>query len=287
VTEQDEAPGAARRVLRWLSVLLLVGLMVGAGHQILRWEPQYLPIRVVTVDGELQRLSPKRLQATVIDHLHGGIVTQDLGELKEAVEALAWVRSASLRRVWPDRLDLTVVEHKPLCRWGEDGLVSDEGVVFRPPVTEFPKGLPTLAAVDERAPLLVARYRAWSPRFAARGLAIERMLLDARGAWSIRTDAGFGLALGKLEVEERAGRFLRAWPSLDAVGSPEQVDMRYSNGLSVRWNLTENGAQEGARAQAATRGEPGSGASGGRSGGSHPGRVAARIHDFLPRSPRS
>jgi cell division protein FtsQ len=223
----------------------------------------------------------------VIDHLHGGIVTQDLGELKEAVEALAWVRSASLRRVWPDRLDLTVVEHKPLCRWGEDGLVSDQGVVFRPPVTELPKGLPTLAAVDDRAPLLVARYRAWSPRFAARGLGIERMLLDARGAWSLRTGAGFELALGKLEVEERAGRFLRAWPSLAAVGSPEQVDMRYSNGLSVRWNMSESGAPEDARAQAAILGEPGTVAGGGRPVNSHPDRVSARIHDFLPRSPRS
>jgi len=142
-------------VLRWIGSLLSLGVMASAGYQLLVWEPEYLPIRVVSVDGELRHLSTQLLQSTVVDRLRGGIVTQDLGTLKESVEALSWVRSASLRRLWPDHIELSVVEHEPLARWGSDGLVSAEGVVFRPPASELPLALPLLDADDSLAPELV------------------------------------------------------------------------------------------------------------------------------------
>ena len=248
----DGAPNPLRRLLRWASALVLLGLMAGAGHQMLRWEPSYLPVRVVSVAGELQRLSAERLQETLIEHLRGGIVTQDLAELKEAVEALPWVSTASLRRMWPDRIELTVKEHVPLARWGEDGLVSTEGVVFRPPAAEIPSRLPLLTAADARAPELAQRLQEWRPLLAGLGLGIERIGLDARGAWAMHVDAGFELALGKLQVEARMSRFVSAWPSLARTGRLALVDMRYANGLAVTWDL-ERQESPGPKAQAATR----------------------------------
>lgn len=231
----DPRPGVTGQLLRWLAAALMLGVMAGGGHWFLQREAEYLPVRVVTVDGQVRRLSRERLEETVIGHLNGGILTQDLEALKSAVEALPWVRSASLRRIWPDRLELAVVEHEPLSRWGDAALVTADGVVFRPPIADFPPGLPRLAGSDERAPEVVRRYLDLAPRFVARGLAIDNLECDARGAWSARLAQGFTLALGKLEVDERARRFLRAYPSLAAAGRPATVDMRYSNGLTVVW----------------------------------------------------
>jgi cell division protein FtsQ len=150
------------------------------------------------------------------------------------------VRTASLRRFWPDRIELTVVEHQPLARWGEDGLVSLEGIVFRPPASELPGALPMLMSHDNRAPELTHRYQAWKPRFAEHGLDIERIRVDARGAWTVDTNAGFDLALGTMQIEERVSRFLNAWPLLAAAGRFNTVDMRYSNGIAVVWEEESN-----------------------------------------------
>lgn len=261
-SRSNGAPSIAGRLLRWALALTLLAVMSWGGHQMLRWEPDYLPIRVVNVDGELKRLSPGQLQSTVIAHLHGGIITQDLDKLKEAVEALAWVRSAHLRRMWPDRLELNVVEHVPFARWGDDALVSSDGAVFRPLATELPQGLVLLAGPDARAPELVEHLQKWLPRFAAQSLRIESIRLDARGAWTMATDVGFDLALGKREVEDRVDRFLSAWPSLSLVGHPAMVDMRYSNGLAVTWNPAREdqrgGSEQAAIPEAAApRGVPG------------------------------
>lgn len=230
-----EAPSLGRRLLRWVSAVVLLALMTSGGYALMLWEPQQLPVRIVTVDGEVKHLSVQGLQQTVLDHLDGGILTQDLAELKAAVEELAWVRSASLRRHWPDRLEIAVVEHEALARWGKDGLVTADGVVFRPDEDSFPSGLRMLHGLDEHAPEVVARFLAWEPRLAALELQVDELFLDARRAWSLRCSAGFSLALGKTRTEERIARFIRAYPQLAAAGMPSVVDMRYSNGLAVRW----------------------------------------------------
>jgi len=231
-----EAPHLGRRLLGWFWALGLLTLLVGGGYMLRLWEPQHLPVRMVTVDGEVKRLKPQRLKATVVAHINGGILTQDLGELKQAVEVMPWVRSASLRRHWPDRLELEVVEQVAVARWGEDALVSPDGVVFRPEVGDFPHGLPKLSGPKEHALATVERLQSWEPRLEPLDLEIEELANDARGAWTLHLSNGITLALGKAEVEERFSRFLRVYPKLAAPGMPAQVDMRYSNGLAIRWD---------------------------------------------------
>jgi cell division protein FtsQ len=224
-----------RRLLRWLLALGLLSMLGAAARLVVVWEPQRLPVRVVTVDGEVEHLRPEQLQATVIEHLNGGILTQDLTQLKAAAEAMPWVRSASLRRHWPDRLELAVVEEVPLARWGKDALVSADGVVFRPPAHDFPQGLPELSGRDEESQRIVEHFQSWEKRLASLDLRIEELTCDARGAWTLHLSRGLTLALGKAQVEERISRFLRVYPELIRVGMPSLIDMRYSNGLAIRW----------------------------------------------------
>ena len=237
VTDRDRVVGGpswGRRLVRWAWAVGLLSLLGGSGYLLMLWEPRELPVRVVTVTGALKHLSSHQLQKAVIAHLSGGILTQDLAELKTAVEAMPWVRSASLRRRWPDRLELSVVERVALARWGKDALVGADGVIFKPAASDFPQRLPKLSGTSRDAPKLVQHLLAWKPQLRALGLEIETLSLDARGAWTLRLSAGFGLALGKVRVQERISRFIRAYPVLTRIGVPSLIDMRYSNGLAVR-----------------------------------------------------
>jgi len=230
-----EAPTPGRRLVRWVWALGLLSLLGAGGYLLILWEPQRLPVRVVTVDGVLKYLSSPCLQEAVITRLDGGILTQDLAGLQTAVEAIPWVRSASLRRRWPDRLELAVVERIALARWGEAALIDADGVIFRPKMGDLPRGLPRLSGREQDALALVQRLVDWAPRLRALGLEIESLARDARGAWTLRLSAGFSLALGKERVRERLSRFIRVYPRLAATGRPLLIDMRYSNGLAIRW----------------------------------------------------
>ena len=60
----------------------------------------------------------------------GGFVSADLDRLRSAVEALAWVDRARVRRLWPDRIRIEIVEQQAAARWGEDGLLNTRGELF-------------------------------------------------------------------------------------------------------------------------------------------------------------
>jgi len=235
-------PTPGRRLARWMWALGLLSLLGGGGYLLMLWEPQRLPVRVVTVDGALRHLSSRCLKETVTTRLDGGILTQDLVGLKTAVEAIPWVRSVSLRRRWPDRLELRVVERVALARWGKGALIDADSAIFKPEADDIPQGLPRLSGRDQDARELVQRLLDWEPRLRALGLEIETLARDARGAWTLRLSAGFSLALGKERVQERILRFIRVYARLAATGVPLLMDMRYGNGLAIRWAETGGGA---------------------------------------------
>jgi cell division protein FtsQ len=48
----------------------------------------------------------------------------DVDEARARLEALPWVKSADVRRVWPNRIHVRVVERKPVALWQMDGAVA-------------------------------------------------------------------------------------------------------------------------------------------------------------------
>lgn len=230
---QDRGGGGSR--LRALVGILAFAAMGSALWLLDRWEPRLLPVRVIEVEGELHHHSSQLLQETLSERLDGGILTANLQELKEAAEELPWVGHASLRRVWPDTLKVRVEEHRPIARWNADGLVTAEGIVFRPSGGVMPAGLPLLEGDDRQAPEVVEHYLKWRDELMLVGHLIQTLSLDPRGDWRVGLVMGTELRLGTGPVETRLARFIASAPQLEAAGQLQVVDLRYANGFSVKW----------------------------------------------------
>jgi cell division protein FtsQ len=200
-----------------------------------------MPIRVIEVQGELHSHSSQMLQQTIGERLKGGLLTANLLDLKQAADGISWVGESSIRRVWPDRLQVRVEEHKPVARWNDADLVTTEGLVFHPRGGAVPAGLPTLEGDDRRAPEVVARYLQWRDDLMLVGHLIQTLAVDARGAWALDLVSGVRLELGTEHVDQRLQRFLANATQLEAAGEPKIVDLRYSNGFSVTWRRSDAG----------------------------------------------
>jgi cell division protein FtsQ len=204
----------------------------------------WLNIRVIQLEGDLQRNNVATLRANAAPRLSGNVVSIDLDRARAAFEAVPWVRQATLRRVWPDRLAVQLVEHRPVALWlAEDGserLVNDQGEVFEANLGDVEdEDLPQFSGPDGSAGSMLSLYRRLAPLFAEHGLPLQALRLSGRGSWSLQADTGARVQLGRGsedEVVARSERFLRTLgPLTERFGSAlEHADLRHADGYAVR-----------------------------------------------------
>ncbi len=227
-----------RRVYRWGLALLLFGGMA-IGLQTLSdvlTDPRVLPLKRVRIEGQMTNLDRAELERSVADVARGSFFTVDLQKVWEAARGLPWVGEVRVRRVWPDGLRIRVTERVAVARWGDDGLLTAAGEVFRPSAKTIPQGLPRLSGEDDRAPEVLRVYRDVAQRLAPLGLELSELRLDPRGGWRLLLADGLTVAMGGGESTERSlRRFLRLYPELASRGPGRllRVDLRYPHGLAV------------------------------------------------------
>lgn len=224
------------RVL-WTTALLTTAVALVAGVYGFVTSPGALPLRVIEVEGEFRHLHKEQIRERVVASIDGGFFTCDMAELRDAVLALPWVADVSIRRVWPDRLHMSVSEEIPLARWGDDALINVNARVFRPDAREAYDGLVRLHGPDGSESRVVALLQAALPAAGLLGIRIDALTLDERRHWSLQFDDGLVVSLGGEDVHGRLAQFFRIYPMLTerSERQPLRVDMRYAHGFAVRW----------------------------------------------------
>jgi cell division protein FtsQ len=216
-------------------VLLLAGGAWVFGQQLL--SPEHHPVQAVEVEGAVRHVRESDLYAALGPLLVHGFWGVPVHRAREAVEALEWVESARVRRVWPDRLVVSVQEHQALARWGGDGLVTRRGQVFRPTPDTWPSGLALLEGESTQPTLVVERYLAWRALLDDLGDAPLHIQVDARQSWRVLLASGAVLELGRVDVDQRMRRFVDT-ANLILRATDQRImtaDLRYPNGLAIRW----------------------------------------------------
>ncbi len=200
----------------------------------------------ITVHGDTVHNNAVTLRANVTPRLSGNFFTVDLPQARSAFEAVPWVRHAVVRREFPNRLGVTLEEHKPVALWGDENeprMVNSFGEVFEANVDDVDSDdLPRLSGPTEQAAEVLAMYRALEPLFDSIDLSIESLALTGRGSWSTRLDSGAEIELGRGTVPEVTARTLQFTRTLTQVTSRygrrtdtlESADLRHAQGYAVR-----------------------------------------------------
>lgn len=223
------------QVLNWIANLLYglaAVLMLYAAIYVVVHLPIF-PLREVRVEGSLNHVTREQLKLIVDRHLQGNFFTLDLMKARDAFEKLPWARSVSVRRRWPDRLEVVVEEHQELARWGNIALVNTYGELFHAASDEV---LPVFYGPGEAVAEVAKRYARYSELLAETGMKISQLVLTPRGAWQIETDHGMVIELGREDMEVRLQKFARVYQqTLSKLGvSIAYADLRYPNGFAVR-----------------------------------------------------
>jgi cell division protein FtsQ len=222
-------------LLNWLAnflyalsvVSMIYGLMFVLVHL------PIFPIREVKVNGVINHVNREQVKLIVEEHMTGNFFTLDLIKTRDAFEKLPWARTVSVRRRWPDALNVEVEEHKALARWGDIALVNTRGELFH---AASDADLPLFYGPGDGVREVAKNYANFSKVLNRADIKIARVTLSPRRAWEIKTEKNLVISLGRLDMTERLNKFTTVYETVLSHLNAEikYVDLRYPNGFAVR-----------------------------------------------------
>lgn len=222
-------------LLNWIANLLFalsVVVMLYAALYVVVHLPIF-PLREVKVDGQLSHVSREQVKLIVAKHLKGNFFTLDLVKARDAFEKLPWARNVSVRRRWPDKLEVVIEEHQELARWGSIALVNTHGELFH---AASGSDLPVFFGPGDGVVEVASQYDEFSKTLKNANLEIASLALTPRRAWQITTRNGIVIELGRVEMAPRLQKFVSVYSNTLA-GLNKKItyaDLRYPNGFAVR-----------------------------------------------------
>lgn len=221
-----------------LHALLVLALLAAGGYWLVQ-RPNFT-LREIRIEGDTDHINAPTVRANVVGHLKGNFFTVDLDAARQAFEQMPWVRHASVRRVWPNALAVTLEEYQPLGTWGSNQLVSVDGELFTANQGELEQPLPAFDGPDGTAKEVVERYHDFQKWFAPIGAKPEEVTLSPRYAWTVKLSNGtqveFGRERNSDTLADRSRRLTAAWSAITQRwgNDIEYADLRYPNGFAVR-----------------------------------------------------
>jgi len=228
-------------LLRIMSILIFGSGIIyltqlGAGRLL---DPATLPYRTVTIEGSFKHVNASDIRVLVAPYLKAGFFGVNVNDIQHALQGIPWIDTATVRRVWPDEIRITVYEQTAVARWGNNGLLNAANKLFIPDGVEAISGLPQVQGPEGSESYVMESYRAMNDVLKPHDLTIDSLTLDERRAWHISLNNHVKLVLGRQDAMDRLQRFSRFYPAVLAGKSQviEEIDLRYTNGFVVRWNI--------------------------------------------------
>ncbi|MSQ58969.1 MAG: FtsQ-type POTRA domain-containing protein [Betaproteobacteria bacterium] len=191
------------------------------------------PLREVQIQGGVIHTSQEQVGALLHSNFRGNFFTFDLGRLRDSFLLLPWVRSATVRRVWPDLLDVYIEEHDVLARWGARALVNSFGEIYE---AASDRELPVFSGPEGTSAEITQRFHEFNEVLKPLSRRVQEIKLSERRAWTLTLDDGMVLELGREDYQARLVRFVPAYALALAnlKVPPKRADLRYQNGFAVQ-----------------------------------------------------
>ncbi|MFT7266651.1 MAG: cell division protein FtsQ [Porticoccus sp.] len=226
-------------LFRGLSMLPLAAVFV-----VIIWGGRYLfitfdaPVKSVSVMGIFSNINKKEIEESVIPLVSDkGFLSLDLTTIIVLLESHPWIERATVRRKWLGDIEIRIVEETPVARWGKNSFLNNQGEILQIGNNSNLLDVPLLQGEEYSERQLLKTYREVALLLQPASLKIMELKRDDRGVWWLTLSNGLELLVGRDQIIEKVRRFLIVWASELQTKSTDvaSIDMRYENGVAVKW----------------------------------------------------
>lgn len=227
-----------------LAMLILVALVLYPKVD------QQLVIKQVLINKSLYYVDKREVDLLLQQALEKNFFTINLKGVAQSLSTLPWVDSVQVRKVWPNKVMVSITERKPIARWEDSALISAKGELFTPKNLSGFDHLPRLeGSIEQRDKITVFYYEA-SQLLQDQNVSLASLKMNTAFDWQIELNNGLLLVMSSQQGIEKLKQFKAIYakhivPQLDKIS---RVDLRYDTGFVVAWRDDKNSMTGGSLA---------------------------------------
>ena len=194
------------------------------------------PVTSIKIEGDFKRVSNKRVDSILSELMNQGFLTINQSKYKNRLENIDWVKSVRINKVWPNKINVLLIEDDVIGLWNKKLLLNSSGELYNLDQRVVPKELIQFFGPDDRVNDVYERFNLYNDELVARGILIEKIELNLRGSWEITIRPSIKIKLGEKDTQERFERFLTIWDQslLENFELISYIDLRYREGFVIK-----------------------------------------------------
>ena len=219
-----------RKITIFIYILIIVCCLYLIHVQLERAD---LPIKEIVIVNSYEHIDKEQINLIANRYLQSNYFKVDLDKIRFAFKKLPWVRDASLRRKWPDKIVVSIEEHQVIARWNRVGLVNKEGEIFHAASEE---NRPLFIGNESHVKEITINYKEIKKILEKEMMYVSIISLSERLSWEITTTDRLKINLGKDDILQKIIQFTDNFKYVisELKSTIEYVDLRYRDGFSVR-----------------------------------------------------
>ncbi len=240
IVQQQRNQKRRRHLLNTSLLVLLISFLLWVGLKVTN--PNTFPIQSVKIMGNYNHVDHLQLRQTISPYLKSGFLWVDETGLSNQLMQLPWVENATVQRIWPHILQITLVEKTPIAHWNNTDLMSAQYDTYNPGNATITNPLPWLYGPQGQQNEVWTAYQTLSNILVPLKLKISSIELSQRQSWEIKLDNGMLLIVGRDDMQTRLQRFVTIYNKIIGTNANQvdYVDLRYSNGVAVKWKNNQH-----------------------------------------------
>jgi cell division protein FtsQ len=165
-------------------------------------------ITAVALSGN-NHMSREEILATAGVTGHSSLLFLDVADARVRLKTNPWIADATVQKLYPDRLQISVTERVAFALWQKDGrigVIADDGTVLEPYISRRFLGLPLF--VGAGAATRAKDFSAVLDRYPEIRDNLRAAVLVAERHWSLRLKNGIDVRLPEADVEGALDRLV-------------------------------------------------------------------------------
>ena len=92
---------------------------------------EILPIDKIKVSGDYEQINMTQIDQYLDTYLGKGFFSVDIKSIQQNISQQPWIKTVSVKRVWPNQLTVTVTRKQAVARWDSEHLLSQQAIIFK------------------------------------------------------------------------------------------------------------------------------------------------------------